>query len=79
MIIFSQNNALHAAALNANSGLDRFDCQLWDFLKDQNKYSITLAERVELLIEIIEVIIFIQMAGYSHRDIKPSNGGFSNK
>ena len=53
--------------------MDRFDCQLWDFLKDQYNYSITLAERVDLLIEIIEVIIFIQKAGYCHRDIKPSN------
>ena len=50
-----------------------FDCTLWEFLKDDNQYSITLVERVQLLMEIIVVIIFIQKAGYCHRDIKPSN------
>ena len=53
--------------------MQRFDCSLWEFLKDDKKYSISLAERVQLLIEIMEVIIFIQKAGYCHRDIKPSN------
>ena len=53
--------------------MDRFDCTLWEFLKDQTKFSITLDERVNLNIEIIQVIIIIQTTGYCHRDLKPSN------
>ena len=53
--------------------MDRYSCNLWDFLKDSVKYTASISERLDLLIEIIQVVIFIHGKGYAHRDIKPSN------
>ena len=53
--------------------MERYDCTLWEFLKETDKYIISLSERLSLISEIMEVVIFIQSEGMCHRDIKPSN------
>ena len=53
--------------------MDRFDCTLWEFLKDESKYQISSSERVTILLEITEVVILLQSEGICHRDLKPSN------
>ena len=53
--------------------MNRFDATLWDFLKDETKYEINLKDRFKLLIEILEVLVFIHSNNVSHCDIKPSN------
>ena len=51
----------------------RYDCTLWEFLNDNDKYDMTLPKRVDFLSEMIDVIIYVQSNGICHRDIKPSN------
>ena len=53
--------------------MDRYDCSLWEYLNDKDKYSTNLPERVQLLVEIVDVVIFLQKHEISHRDLKPSN------
>ena len=54
-------------------GMDRFDCTLWDVLKDHSKYYVDLSDRFKLLVEILEVLVFIQSKKISHKDVKASN------
>ena len=53
--------------------MERYDCSLWDFLKNETKYLITPEERYDITVEIIEVVIFLQSNKICHRDLKPSN------
>ena len=53
--------------------MNRYDCTLWEFLKDDSKYDMDVAERVDLSIEILKVVIFIHQMNFFHRDLKPSN------
>ena len=53
--------------------MDRFDCTLWDFLKDEKQYHLAVSDRFKFLVEILEVLVFIQSKKISHKDVKASN------
>ena len=56
--------------------MELYDCSLWEFLKNENQnlnYEFSVSERIDFLVEILNLIIFIQSKNYAHRDIKPSN------
>ena len=53
--------------------MERYDCTLWDCLKDVTNFKISATEKVRFFASIVEVVIYIQSKGVCHRDIKPSN------
>ena len=50
--------------------MDRFDCTLWEYLKD---YDIPMKIRINILKTLIDTVNFIQSKGFCHLDLKPSN------
>ena len=53
--------------------MSKYDCSLWDLLKSKGASEIGIKERIEILLAILEAVIFIQSKEVCHLDIKPSN------
>ena len=52
--------------------MERFDCTLWEYLKDLAN-CIPITERIKILMIIFEAAFSIQNEGLCHLDLKPSN------